>query len=121
MGLGFVLGLPSVTNLNHDSLGLTKAPVACRGAGLAAAPNFLPLYFYFFFVSPNLLLSQRGGHRSGSAFWMQIDHLGVNTGDRLLLATELPGASSVNADGNLSLLRFLSIFGSVELKWSLEG
>lgn len=58
------------------------------------------------FISPSLFSSRQHRHDSSSAFGMQIDHLGINTGDWLLFATKLPSASLVNADGNLSLLQF---------------
>lgn len=58
------------------------------------------------FISPSLFSSHQHRHDSSSAFGMQIDHLGINTGDWLLFATKLPSASLVNADGNLSLLQF---------------
>lgn len=100
-----MLGLPSVTNLNHDSLGLMKALVVSSvlsGSWLGCSSQFLA---YIFSSSPTTSSYQRR-HDSSSAFWMQIDHLGINTGDWLLPALKLPSVSLVNADGNLSLLQF---------------
>lgn len=74
------------------------------GSRLGCSSQFLA---YVVFSSPPTSSSPTdAGVTAALLLGMQIDNLGINTGDRLLLATKLPSASLVNADGNLSLLQF---------------